>query len=327
MASSPKVTAIATSDPYIYKKKVGFSLFLSKLVRDFPLILMALPGTILVFIFAYMPMPGLVIAFQNFKARRGWFGSPWVGFENFKFLFGTDIAVRITRNTVLLNLLFIVTGLIAAVTIAILLNEVRNGLLIRFYQSSLFFPTFVSWVIVSYFVFSLLSHEHGLINSWLKQTGRSAVYWYNEPKYWPLILMIAHIWKGVGYASLIYLAAIIAISPELYEAARIDGANKLHEIYYITLPHLVPIIIMLTLLAVGGIFRADFGLFYFVPRNSGPLYPTTDVIDTYVFRALKEVGGFSMAAAAGLYQSVVGFITIVTANLIVRRIDPDKSIF
>ena len=310
-----------------YKKAKGFALFCGKLVRDLPLIFMALPGTIIVFIFAYLPMPGLVIAFQNFKARRGLFGSPWVGFENFKFLFGTDVAFRITRNTVLLNLLFIVTGLIAAVTIAILLNEVRNGMLLRFYQSSLFFPTFVSWVIVSYFVFALLSHEHGLINAWLEQADRSTIRWYQEPSYWPMILTSANIWKGVGYASLIYLAAIVAIQPELYEAARIDGANKLQEIVHITLPHLVSIVVLLTLLSLGNIFRSDFGLFYFVPRDNGSLYPTTDVIDTFVNRALKQVGGFGMAAAAGVYQSVVGFIMLITANWIVRRIDPEKSIF
>jgi putative aldouronate transport system permease protein len=254
----------------LYRKKTGWARFFQKFRRDIPLTAMALPGTLLVFVFAYLPMPGIVIAFQNFKARRGLFGSPWVGFENFKFLFGTDIAIRITRNTVGLNLLFIFTGLVTAVTIAILLSEIRNGLLIRFYQSALFFPTFISWVIASYFVFALLSHEHGLINNFLERAGRETISWYQEPRYWPIILMIAHIWKGVGYASLIYLAAIIAISPELYEAARIDGASKWQEIWHITLPHLMTVIVLLTLLAIGRIFRADFGLFFFYRGTVAP---------------------------------------------------------
>ena len=291
------------------------------------LLLMALPGIILLFIFAYLPMIGLVIAFKDYRFADGIFGSPWVGFENFRFLFGTDAAWRITRNTILMNSLFIVVNTVASLFIAILLNEVFVSKLSKYYQTMLFFPYFISWVIVSYFVFGFLNGNNGLLNNWMLALGLDRISWYRSPEYWPLILALANLWNGVGFGSIIYLAGMLGISPEYYEAAKIDGASKWQQIRYITLPMLLPLIIILTLLAIGRIFNADFGLFYFLPRDTPMLYSTTDVIDTFVYRSLVELGNISMAAAAGFYQSVIGFIMVIGANWLVRRINEDYSLF
>jgi putative aldouronate transport system permease protein len=291
------------------------------------LLLMAAPGLLLLIVFNYLPMPGIIIAFKNFKTNKGILGSDWVGLKNFEFLFGTDIAWRITTNTLLLNSLFIVTGIAASLALALLLNEVRVRALARFYQSAVFFPYFVSWVIVGYFGFALLNADNGLLNSLLGRWGLPAVAWYQEPVYWPIILAVTNLWKTAGYWSIIYLAAMYAIGQEYYEAAMIDGASRWQQIVSITLPMLLPLIITNFLLSVGRIFFADFGLFYYVTRDSSMLYPTTDVIDTYVFRALRSMGDFGMAAAAGLYQSFVGFVLVVLANWTVKRMDPEKSLF
>jgi putative aldouronate transport system permease protein len=291
------------------------------------LLLMATPGLLLLIIFNYLPMPGIIIAFKNFKTNKGILGSDWVGFKNFEFLFGTDTAWRITANTLLLNSLFIVTGIAASLALALLLNEVRVRALARFYQSAVFFPYFVSWVIVGYFGYAVLNADNGLLNSLLSRWGMPTVAWYQEPAYWPIILAVTNLWKTAGYWSIIYLAAMYAIGQEYYEAAMIDGASRWQQIVSITLPMLLPLIITNFLLSVGRIFFADFGLFYYVTRDSSMLYPATDVIDTYVFRALRSMGDFGMAAAAGLYQSFVGFVLVVLANWAVKRIDPEKSLF
>lgn len=291
------------------------------------LFLMALPGLVLLLVFHYMPLPGIVIAFKNYRTSQGIFGSDWIGLKNFEYLFATDAAVRITTNTLFLNAIFIVTGLLASLTIAILLNEVRSRYLARFYQSSVFFPYFVSWVIVGYFGFAFLNGDSGLLNKWMERSGLTPVSWYSSPQYWPYILTAAHIWKSSGYWSIIYLAGMMGINTEYYEAAQIDGASRWQQIWSITLPLLMPIILINVLLSIGRIFYADFGLFYYVTRDSSLLYKTTDVIDTFVFRGLRSMGDFGMAAAAGFYQSVVGFVLVFTANWIVKRIDPEKSIF
>jgi putative aldouronate transport system permease protein len=291
------------------------------------LFLMALPGLALLFIFQYMPLPGIIIAFKNYRTSQGIFGSDWIGLKNFEYLFATDAAVRITTNTIFLNTVFIVTGLLASLTIALLLNEVRSRHLARAYQSSVFFPYFVSWVIVGYFGFAFLNGDSGLLNKWMEKVGLATVSWYSSPQYWPTILTAAHIWKSAGYWSIIYLAGMMGINTEYYEAAQIDGASRWQQITGITLPLLMPIILINVLLSIGRIFYADFGLFYYVTRDSSLLYKTTDVIDTFVFRGLRSMGDFGMAAAAGLYQSVVGFVLIFVANWVVKRIDPEKSIF
>ncbi|MCB0063062.1 MAG: sugar ABC transporter permease [Caldilineaceae bacterium] len=288
---------------------------------------MALPGVILLLIFAYLPMAGLIIAFKDYRFAEGIWGSAWVGFENFRFLFGTDQAWRITRNTLLMNSLFIATGTVASLTIAILMNEVYTSRLSKFYQTMLFFPYFISWIIVSYFVYGFLNGDTGLANQALAAVGAEPVSWYRAPEYWPAILTAANLWNGVGFGSIVYLAGILGIDTQLFEAAKIDGANKWQQIRYVMLPMLLPLIIILVLLSIGRIFNADFGLFFFVPRDTPMLYSTTDVIDTFVYRSLVQLGNISMAAAAGFYQSVVGFVMVVVANWVVRRVNADYSLF
>ena len=291
------------------------------------LTLMALPGIILLLVFAYAPMFGLVIAFKNYKFADGILGSPWVGFDNFRFLFGADAALRVTRNTLLMNSLFIATGTLGSLTIALLMNEVYTSWQSKYYQTMLFFPYFISWVIVSYFVFGFLNGDNGMVNRLLENVGLKPIAWYREAGYWPAILTLTHLWNSVGFGSIVYLAGMLGIDTAYYEAAKIDGASKWMQIRYITLPLLLPLVIILVLLAIGRIFNADFGLFFFVPRDTAQLYSTTDVIDTFVYRSLVKLGDISMAAAAGFYQSVVGLLLVVTVNWVVRKINNDYSLF
>lgn len=291
------------------------------------LLTMALPGILLLFVFAYLPMFGLVIAFKDYRFADGIWGSAWVGLSNFRFLFGTDTAWRITRNTLLMNSIFMVVNTTVSLAVAMLLNEVFYSRLTKYYQTLLFFPYFISWVIASYFLYAFLNTENGLLNNWLTQLGMESIRWYRAPEYWPSILTLANLWNGVGFGSIIYLAGILGISPAYYEAAKIDGATKLQQIWSITLPLLLPMIIILNLLAIGRIFNADFGLFFFLPRNTPMLFSTTDVIDTFVYRSLIELGDISMAAAAGFYQSTVGLVLVVLANWIVQRINADYSLY
>lgn len=290
---------------------------------------MALPGVAFLFVFAYLPMAGIVIAFQSYTADGGIFGSPWVGFNNFAYLFSTSDAWRITFNTVFMNSLFIAANLVVALTIAILLNEIRGrwAWLGKFYQSVLFLPHFFSYVVVAYFALAFLDPRTGLVNHVLALFGIPAVDWYSTPGAWPIILTIVSVWKGVGFWVIVYTAGILAISPEYYEAAVLDRASKWQQVRYITLPSLTPLIILNLLLSIGGIFRADFGLFYLVTNNSSLLYSTTDVIDTYVFRALTDLGDIGMSSAAGVYQSIVGFVLILIANWLVRRRHADQALF
>jgi putative aldouronate transport system permease protein len=292
-----------------------------------PLLLMALPGVLLLFLFSYLPMLGIVIAFQDYRPNKGVFGSEWVWFENFRFLFGTGDAVKLTFRTLAYNAVFIFANQVMALTIAILLNEVRTRWVSRVYQTFYFIPFFISWVVASYISFALLNTEEGTLNHLLQSVGARPIRWYGSPQYWPPILVLANIWKNIGFYTLLYLAGLIAISPEYYEAAKIDGANKWHEIRYVSLPLLIPLVTITTLLAIGRIMYADFGLFYHITRDSGQLYVTTDVLDTYVYRALRTQGLISMPAAAGLYQSVVGFLMVLGANWAVKRIDPDRALF
>jgi len=290
-------------------------------------LIMSLPGFLQLLIFAYIPMFGIIIAFKEYRFDQGILGSKWIGFYNFRYLFSSAVAVRITRNTVTLNFFFILTGLLASLIVALLMNEVQGKLRSRFYQSAMFLPHFISWVIVGYFVFAMLNLEDGLINHLLQSLGRKPIRWYGEAQYWPGILVITNLWKGMGYGSILYLAVMLGINPEFYEAAKIDGANKFQQILHITLPMLVPIIVIQLLLAMGGMFRANFGMIFNATQNRSSLYPTTDVIDTFVYRALLQMGDMGMAAAAGVYQSVVGFVLVILSNWLVRRIDPERSLF
>lgn len=293
-----------------------------------PLYLMMLPALLYLLINNYIPMAGMVIAFKKLNFAKGIWASPWAGLKNFKFLFASKDAWIITRNTLLYNVAFILVNMVVGIAIAILITEVRNTKLKKIYQSAILLPFLMSMVILSYIVYALLSAENGLVNnSILPLFHIDSIQWYQEPKYWPAILIIANCWKGVGYGCLIYIASLIGIDPSFYEAARLDGASKWQEITKITLPSLVPTIITLLLLSIGRIFYSDFGLFYQVPMNSGVLFPTTNVIDTYVYRALIEQGNISMSSAAGVYQSLVGFCVVMLSNWIVRRVDKDQALF
>ena len=293
-----------------------------------PLYLMMLPALLYLLINNYIPMAGMVIAFKKLNFAKGIWASPWAGLKNFKFLFASKDAWIITRNTLLYNVAFILVNMVVGIAIAILITEVRNTKLKKVYQSAILLPFLMSMVILSYIVYALLSAENGLVNnSILPLFHIDPIQWYQKPKYWPAILIIANCWKGVGYGCLIYIASLIGIDSSFYEAARLDGASKWQEITKITLPSLVPTIITLLLLSIGRIFYSDFGLFYQVPMNSGVLFPTTNVIETYVYRALIEQGNISMSSAAGVYQSLVGFCVVMLSNWIVRRVDKDQALF
>lgn len=303
------------------KKKVNYR-------RYAPLLIMMIPGLLYLLINNYLPMFGIVIAFKEINFSKGIFGSDWVGLKNFEFLFKTSDAFIITRNTILYNLLFLVLGTTFSLSIAILLNEIKNKFILRTYQAIISMPHLISWVIISYLVFAFLSVENGLLNrTILPMLGIDEIYWYTEAKYWPWILTLVDQWKGVGYGSIVYFAALLGINEEYYEAARLDGASRIQQIRYITLPIVVPVIIMMALLQLGRIFYSDFGLFYQVTLNSGPLFETTATIDTYVFNGLTGSGNMGMSAAAGLYQSVVGFILVITVNFLVRRKDKNSALF
>ena len=293
-----------------------------------PLYLMMLPALLYLLINNYIPMAGMVIAFKKLNFAKGIWASPWAGLKNFKFLFASKDAWIITRNTLLYNVAFILVNMVIGIAIAILITEVKNIKLKKLYQSAILLPFLMSMVILSYIVYALLSAENGLVNnSILPLFHIDPIQWYQKPKYWPAVLIIANCWKGVGYGCLIYIASLIGIDPSFYEAARLDGASKWQEITKITLPSLVPTIITLLLLSIGRIFYSDFGLFYQVPMNSGVLFPTTNVIDTYVYRALIEQGNISMSSAAGVYQSLVGFCVVMLSNWIVRKVDKDQALF
>lgn len=306
--------------------------FWKKLLRNKGLLLLVLPGTVWFLIFAYLPMFGSVLAFKDFRIHRDGFfasvlNSKWMGFKNFEYLFTTNDAYIITRNTILYNLALIILGLVISVTFAIILSELVNKKMAKIYQTGMFLPHFLSWVIISYFAFTFLSTDKGTLNHIISYFGGEPIMWYTEQKYWPFILILVGIWKGVGYNSVIYLASITGIDKSYYEAAVIDGATKWKQIRYITIPLLKPLMIILTILAIGGIFRSDFGLFYQLPKDSGALYPVTNVIDTFVYRGLINMGDIGMSTAAGLYQSMVGLILILITNYIVRKIEKDHAIF
>lgn len=293
-----------------------------------PLYFMMLPGLIYLFINNYIPMAGIVVAFKKFNVKDGIFGSPWVGFDNFQFLLSTNDAFIIIRNTLLYNIAFIIVNNIVGIFLAIIICDVLSERLKKIYQSAIMLPFLISIVVVSYIVFAFLSHENGMINnSVLPIIGASPIQWYNEPKWWPLILIITNCWKGVGYGTLIYIAGIAGIDTSLYEAAELDGASKWQQIVNITLPCLIPSVVILLLMSIGRIFYSDFGLFYQVPQNSGSLYSVTNTIDTYVYRALISAGGLGRSAAAGFFQSIVGFALVLTSNAVVRKINPENAMF
>ncbi len=296
--------------------------------KTLPLLLLAAPGLLYFLINNYLPMAGIFIAFKDVNYAKGIFGSDWVGFDNFKFLFQTSDAWIMTRNTLLYNLAFIVLGTMLSIAIAILMSELLKSVWSRMFQSGLVLPNLISMVVLSYIVFAFLNADSGFINnSILKPLGIPEINWYSEAKYWPYLLVFIQLWKTAGYGSIVYIAFISGIDKSIYEAAKIDGAGKLKQIRMITLPLLKPTIIILTLMSIGRIFNSDFGLFYQVPMNAGALYSTTQTIDTYVYRALMQVNDIGMSAAAGLYQSIVGFVLVMVANAIVKKVNPENALF
>ncbi|MFF2090855.1 ABC transporter permease [Paenibacillus sp. NPDC058174] len=290
--------------------------------------LMALPGLLLLLAFSYLPYPGMLIAFKNFNPIQGIFGSPWSGFDNFKFLFSNDDILRITFNTFWINANQILWGTVLAVVFAILLNEIKNNAVKKWFQSILFLPYFFSFVIVGKLILLIFANENGLANGLIQLFHGMPKEWYAIPEYWVKIIVSAGVWKNVGYSVIIYLAAITSINDEMMEAASLDGASRIQKIRYIMLPNLIPTIITLTLLAIGKIFFGDFALIYAIVENNGLLYPTTDVIETYIYRALINGGQeYGMITAIGMYQSILGFIVVLGSNWLVKRYDKDYSLF
>jgi ABC-type polysaccharide transport system, permease component len=293
-----------------------------------PLYVMALPAITYLIINNYLPLYGMQIAFRELDYAKGVFSGDFVGLKNFEFLFASNDAWIMVRNTVLYNLLFISFGTTFGITVAILFAEIKSKIAVRLYQSAVLIPHFMSMVIVSYLTFAFLSSENGFINNTiLRILGVDAVSWYATPKYWPFILLFINTWKGIGYSILMYTARLLTISDEYYEAAKLDGATKWQQIRNITLPLLKPAIIMMLILSIGRMFYSDFGLFYQIPMNSGALYSVTQTIDTYSFRALMSLGNITMSSATGVFQSAVGFVLIVTANWVVGRFSRDNALF
>jgi len=292
--------------------------------------ILAIPAVAYFFVFAYIPMFGLVMAFQDFRYDTGILGSEFIGFQNFELFFVTQDFWRITRNTIAYSSAFIVLGLVVQVTVALLLFEISRKALLKFYQTSMLLPNFLSWVIVGYITYILLNPRMGVLGNMLEFIGvippGDFIDWYADTVYWPFILTFTNIWRNVGMGSIIYYAALMGINSELFEAAKIDGANKWKQTKHISIPSLIPMMTILSILAVGGLFRGDFGLFFQIPRDVGILYPVTDIIDTYIFRGLVS-GNFGETTAVGMIQSVVGLVLVVVTNLIVRKVNPENSLF
>lgn len=298
-----------------------------EIIKNKWLYLMALPGFVFVFIFFYLPMPAHLIAFQNYNPVKGILGSEFVGLNNIKFFFMSDDWKRVLRNTVFLNTLFLVIDTIVAVTLAIFFNEIRKGLFRKVSQSIVVLPNLISYTVVGLLAKEMFSYDFGLLNKIIKTFGGEPVVWFSRPEIWPYLLTFIVVWKTAGWKSIIYLATISGISSEIYESARVDGATRIQQIRHITIPILTPTIIFLTLLALGKIFNGDFGLIYNITNDSSMLYKTTDVIDTYTYRALRSAGDYSMAASVALFQSVLGLISIVFFNWLTGKYNKDYKIF
>ena len=300
-----------------------------ELYRNKALYLMACPALILFFLFNYLPLTGLVLAFKDYNFSDGVWGSPWVTpfYQNFEFFFRSSNFIRVTRNTLLLNCVFIFFNTVLSVLFAIMLNEMVSSKLRKLAQAGMLLPYFISWIVVSVFAFALLNYDYGSINMLLQKLGLEPVDFYNKPALWPAIMTVIYVWKNVGYSSVLYTATLAGIPPDYYEAARIDGATRAKQIWYISLPHLLPTIVVMTLLSIGKIMNADFGMFYSIVQENSVLYPTMDVIDTYVYRTLRKLGDVGMSSAVGLYQSIVAFILVLLSNKLAKKIDPEGGLF
>jgi len=291
------------------------------------LFILALPAIIMAFVFQYLPIGGLVMAFKEYNPNLGIWGSMWNGVENFKFFFQSQDAFRVVRNTLLFGIDFQVTGIFFALALALFLYEIRSRIALKTVQTVMILPHFISYVLVAFIVYAILNPNYGVLNTALEAIGGKKIDWYSDYKFWPYILTIVNIWKNVGMNSIIYYAALMGIDESLFEAARLDGASKWQEIKYIKIPELSSVVCVLLILGIGKLISGDFGLFYQVPMDIGVLYPVTDIINTYVFRGLQQATNLGMTSAVGLFQSVVSLILVLGSNYIVKKIDPDQGLF
>lgn len=303
------------------------SSFTRALRKNRVLLMMLIPAFLYFFIFSYLPMSGAIVAFKSYNFREGIFGSPWVGFSNFEYFFKSGQAWTVTRNTILYNVGFIVVNTVLQMGLAIFISEIGGKYFKKVTQTAMFLPYFISWVVVGMIAYNFLNVDYGTVNTILNKLGMESINFYGTKWVWPIIITAFCAWKNVGYGTVLYLAAIMGIDQEIYEAAQIDGANIFQRIFKVTIPCLVPTLIILTLLSIGNIFRGDFQMFYQLVGNNGPLFPITDVIDTFTFRSLIQSGEVGMSAAAGLYQSIFCFITIIITNKIVKSYYKDYSLF
>lgn len=310
-------------------KNKHFKNFIIEIRKNFSLYSMVLPAVAALLLFSYFPMMGLIIAFKDFQFDKGIFGSDWVHpfYYNFKFLITSDAAFRAVRNTILLNLLFIVMGTIFEVGLALLLNEINNKAFKKITQSLTFLPYFVSWIVVGVFAYNFLSYDTGVINSLLERLGLERIDFFSQPGIWPILLLFFHRWKNTGYGSVVYLATITSIDSTYYEAAEIDGATKWQQTWHISIPLLMPTVIILTLLSIGRIMNADFGMFYALVGDNAQIYSTTDVIDTFVYRNLRVLGDIGMSSATGFFQSILSLVLVIGSNKLAGLYNKDAALF
>lgn len=316
--ATQQTTNVNLPENYVPKRYSAWHIF----KKNWTLLCLSLPALLYLLVFNYIPMIGIVIGFKNFKYNKGMFGSDWVGLNNFKFFFQSSDAWRVTRNALGYNIFFIISGVVVAVLLALLLYELSNKILIRFYQITMFIPHLLSWVVAAYILYAFLNPDRGILNA----TGLTDVSWYNEPTAWIFIIPIANIWKGVGMSALVYYASLMGIDTEYFEAASIEGATRPQITRYITLPFLYPTITILSIMAVGKVFNSDFGMFYQLPMGSSMVLSTTDVIETFTFRALQN-GSMSLSTAVGLVQSIVGLCLVLLTNWIVKKVNPENALY
>jgi putative aldouronate transport system permease protein len=307
-------------------KRLGLPGVIHELIRNRVLYILVLPAALYTFIYGYITLPYMAIAFEKFNFRTGIF-SQWVGMKNFQYFFKSTWAATVTRNTLILNFLFIVIVYASSIVLALLLNEIRAKRFLKVSQTVMLFPYFISWVVVSYMLQGLLNTSTGLLNRVIVGMGGAAVSFYSTPGYWYVILILLRVWKYIGWTSVIYLSVITGIDESLYEAAYIDGAGRLQSVRYITLPLLLPTASILTLMEIGRIFYGDFSMFYAVIRDNGSLMPVAEVIDTYVYRTFKLTGNPSLSMAVGMYQSLVGFALVFGSNTLANKLYPEGALF
>lgn len=308
------------------KERLGVKGVLRELWENKLLYLMMLPTIIWVLVFCYYPMYGVLIAFKDFSYKLGIWGSPWVGWKNFQFLFNYRGIGRIFFNTIFLNILFILSSTILSIILALVFVEIKNKVYNKVVQTIAIFPHFVSWTVVAMFLSGIIG-SRGILTQWIMAGGGEDPALYSSPGWWPLILVLLRIWQGAGYGTIVYVAAITGFDQEMYEAARVDGATRLQQITKITMPLLKTTAIMLTIMSIGKIFNGDFGMIYALVGDNPALYPTTDVIDTFVYRALRQLNNLGMSTATSLFQSVVGLVLVFLTNYATKKVEPDAAIF